>query len=104
MLQFPSLHRDCAQECVVNSGQELIKAASAPAAQTIAVAQNLNDVPEIRLSPVCKRNPVLGGRRSHETDVQPIEPHGSIESLRIEGGFSSEVGTSTKSGMATSEP
>jgi len=46
---------------------------------------------------------VLGGLGSHGTDVQPIEQHGSIESLRIEGGFSSEAGTSAKSGTAISE-
>jgi hypothetical protein len=32
---------------------------------------------------------VLGGLRAHGKDVTPLEQHGSIDSLRIEGGFSS---------------
>jgi hypothetical protein len=34
---------------------------------------------------------VLGGLRSHGKDVLPFEQHGSIDSLRIEGGFSSRA-------------
>jgi len=41
---------------------------------------------------------VLGGLRSYGRCVQAFEQHGSIESLRIEGGFSSQSGTSAKSG------
>ena len=53
MLQTPafSLNRDTSEEYVVNSVQDLIKATSDPAGQTITVAHNLNSVPEIRLSP-----------------------------------------------------
>jgi len=53
MLQTPafSLNRDTSEEYVVNSVQDLIKATSDPAVQTITVAHNLNSVPEIRLSP-----------------------------------------------------
>jgi hypothetical protein len=46
---------------------------------------------------------VLGGLHSHGKDVQAFEQHGSIESLYIEGGFSSEAGTSASSGPAISE-
>jgi hypothetical protein len=53
MLQTPafSLNRDTSEEHVVNSIQELIKATSDPAIQTITIAQDLSNVPEIRLSP-----------------------------------------------------
>jgi hypothetical protein len=37
---------------------------------------------------------VLGGLRAHGKDVPPLEQHGSIESLRIEGGFSSAATSS----------
>jgi hypothetical protein len=65
MLQPPSSLPDCGQECIVNSVQELIKATSDSAVRTITIAQDLNDVPEIRLSPGmslrgrCDRRPVL---------------------------------------------
>jgi hypothetical protein len=39
------------KEQVVHLVDELIKAASAPAIQTITIAQDLTDVPEIRLAP-----------------------------------------------------
>jgi len=45
----------------------------------------------------------LGGLHSHGKDVQAFEQHSSIESLHIEGGFSSEAGTSASSGTAISE-
>jgi hypothetical protein len=53
MLQTPafSFNRDTGEEHIVNSVQELIKATSDPAVQTITIAHNLNGVPEIRLSP-----------------------------------------------------
>jgi len=53
MLQTPafSLNRDFGEGHVVNSVQDLIKATSDPAVQTITIAHNLNSVPEIRLSP-----------------------------------------------------
>jgi hypothetical protein len=46
---------------------------------------------------------VLGGLRSYGKDVPPFEQHGSIESLHIEGGFSSDAGTSANSGTAILE-
>jgi hypothetical protein len=46
---------------------------------------------------------VLGGLHSYGKEVQAFEQHGSIESLHIEGGFSSEAGTSASSGTAISE-
>jgi hypothetical protein len=46
---------------------------------------------------------VLGGLHSDGKDVQAFEQHGSIESLHIEGGFSSGAGTSASSGTAISE-
>jgi hypothetical protein len=45
-------------ECVVASIEELVKAASDPAVQTITIAQDLSGVPEIHLSP----NKTLRGR------------------------------------------
>jgi hypothetical protein len=51
MLQSPSFLHDCGQEYVVNSVQELIKVASDSAVGTITIAQDLENVPEIRLSP-----------------------------------------------------
>jgi hypothetical protein len=36
---------------------------------------------------------ILGGLRSHGRDVLPLEQHGSIDNLRIEGGFSSVIQT-----------
>jgi hypothetical protein len=53
MLQNPafSLNRDFSEEHVVNSVQDLIKATSDPAIQTITIAQDLSNVPELRLSP-----------------------------------------------------
>jgi hypothetical protein len=46
---------------------------------------------------------VLGGLHSYGQEIQAFEQHGSIESLHIEGGFSSEAGTSASSGTAISE-
>jgi hypothetical protein len=46
---------------------------------------------------------VLGGLHSYGKEVQAFEQHGSIESLYIEGGFSSEAGTSANSCRATSK-
>jgi hypothetical protein len=46
---------------------------------------------------------VLGGLHSYGKEVQAFEQHGSIESLHIEGGFSSEAGTLANSGTAISQ-
>ena len=49
-LSFP-VNRDCGDERIVNSVSELIEAASDRCVQTITIAQDLDGVPEIRLSP-----------------------------------------------------
>jgi hypothetical protein len=46
---------------------------------------------------------VFGGLHSYGKEVQPFEQHGSLESLHIEGGFSSEAGTLANSGTAISQ-
>jgi hypothetical protein len=52
MLQTPAflLNRDFGEDHVVSSVQDLVKATSDPAVQTITIAQDLGNVPEIRLS------------------------------------------------------
>jgi hypothetical protein len=58
MLDVPTLTQTIGTESVVTSLEELVTASSDPAVQTITVAQDLSDVPEIHLS--C--NKTLRGR------------------------------------------
>jgi len=66
MPQIPNFTLCYGQEQVVNSVNELIKAAADPEIYTITVAQDLTGVPQIRLSP----NKTLRGPRSHRAVLQ----------------------------------
>jgi hypothetical protein len=76
------------------TGKSLVKGVPQDLAATALSVKPGGSAQEIR---------VLGGLRSYGKDVPPFEQRGSIESLHIEGGFSSEVGTSASSGTAISE-
>jgi hypothetical protein len=58
MHTVPAATSTLGKEFVVNSVEELVRAASDPAVQTITIAQDLTDVPEVHLSP----NKTLRGR------------------------------------------
>jgi hypothetical protein len=61
VLSIPTLIQTLGTESVVSSLEQLVAATSDPAVQTITVAQDLFDVPEIQLSP----NKTLRGRPDH---------------------------------------
>ena len=88
MLQTPAFlsNRDFGGEHIVNSTQDLLKATSDPAVQTITIARDLNTVPEIRLSPGTTlrghpdRTPVL---RFAEGDGVCLTSDNRIENLAL---------------------
>jgi hypothetical protein len=84
-LPFP-VNRGCGDERIVNSVQELIEAASDRSVQIITIAQDLDNVPEIRLSPGAtlrghhSRTPVL---RFAEGDGVCLTTDNLIENLAL---------------------